>query len=791
MKSTVEAVRVRTSSLSFRIIGAFVLAIMAVTAGVAWTELRNEAAKREAALVRAESARADVSALAIEQWADEVRRDVAILSETPPISGIIRATGDPGGFDTVGQTDLMTWKRRLQRIFVAFLRAADHYAQIRYIGLADGGRELVRAEYSDGEIVVTEESGLQAKEDRDYFRDGLALQPGQTIFSEITLNRERGTIELPYRPMLRAIRGAFDEDGKLFGLVVINVDARQLLGLLRAGASPDGRVYLTNSRGDFLLHPNAGVAFGFDLGQRHLWQEEFPDVPLRETAAAQTLSPADASADRSDSAQKVGDRILTVRRIGIDPANPERDVFLAFEIGGDDSLAHGPLSASPVTMATVLIAATLSALVLVSFSRMLKPLKQLSHSATEIGAGRLDVTFPETQVKELRDLVDAFRQMTAGIRSRDRALEESNAEIRLLNAELRERLAASDHRAALAIRVAGIGLWDVEPATRRVLWDDRMQDILGLTPSEMPATVADLVNLIHPDDRPDISAQFEAVLVQGTEFAAIFRVAQSGDRYRYLDARAGAVRDSDGALVLMRGVVIDVTIERRTALEYQALNEELSSFAYAVSHDLRAPLRSMNGFAEALKDEYGDTLDETARDYVQRISKSAVRMGVLIDDILTLTRISTTELVRREVDLSQMAAEIVDELRSGEPARNSIVEIAAGLTAVTDPGMARVVLWNLLGNAWKYSREASPAEIGFDLTDRGGRPAFRISDNGMGFDMAYAEKLYQPFQRLHSDRRIEGTGIGLATVSRVIRRLDGTIEAVSEPGKGATFYFTL
>ncbi len=229
--------------------------------------------------------------------------------------------------------------------------------------------------------------------------------------------------------------------------------------------------------------------------------------------------------------------------------------------------------------------------------------------------------------------------------------------------------------------------------------------------------------------------------------------------------------------------------ERSESLEL--VNRELESFSYSVSHDLRAPLRHMAGFSRILLEDYGEKLDADAVGYLLRIEQAGDKMGLLIDSLLQLSRISRTELTLQRVDLSSLAREVVAELREQSPDRLVEVEIDDGLSVMADPVLARVALQNLLGNAWKYTRGVTPAVIGFFAEVKDGKRYFCVRDNGAGFDMSYAGKLFGAFQRLHSDQEFEGTGIGLATVQRIIHRHGGEIRAEAESGNGATFKFTL
>lgn len=227
------------------------------------------------------------------------------------------------------------------------------------------------------------------------------------------------------------------------------------------------------------------------------------------------------------------------------------------------------------------------------------------------------------------------------------------------------------------------------------------------------------------------------------------------------------------------------------AEELARKNKELEAFSYSVSHDLRAPLRSIDGFSQALLEDYADRLDPKAQDYLRRVRGAAQRMGELIDDLLQLSRVGRAELSRRRVNLSEIARLITADLLKKEPERAVEVVIPDGLVADADPSLMSVVLDNLLGNAWKFTRKIQEGriEFGADLIDGGS--AYFVRDNGAGFNMKYADKLFRPFQRLHRDADFPGTGIGLATVHRIIDRHGGRVWAESTVGHGATFYFTI
>jgi PAS domain S-box-containing protein len=230
---------------------------------------------------------------------------------------------------------------------------------------------------------------------------------------------------------------------------------------------------------------------------------------------------------------------------------------------------------------------------------------------------------------------------------------------------------------------------------------------------------------------------------------------------------------------------------KQRIVDLEASNKELEAFSYSVSHDLRAPLRSITGFSTILLEDYQSELDKEGKTYLKKISDSGELMGQLMDDLLKLSRVTRSDLNIEKLDLSDMARNIVDELRNDEPKRKVKVIIAPNITANGDKNLLGLVLQNLLGNAWKYSSKTSEPRIEMGTVEHNGKQAYFVHDNGVGFDMTYADKLFKPFQRLHKATEFTGTGIGLATVQRIIRRHGGEVWAESKVGEGATFYFTL
>jgi PAS domain S-box-containing protein len=231
---------------------------------------------------------------------------------------------------------------------------------------------------------------------------------------------------------------------------------------------------------------------------------------------------------------------------------------------------------------------------------------------------------------------------------------------------------------------------------------------------------------------------------------------------------------------------------KQRAAQLEAANKELESFSYSVSHDLRAPLRSIDGFSHALLEDYGDQLPPEARKYLERVRAAAQRMAVLIDDLLNLSRVTRSPVQPKFINLSVMAEEVLQTLKAGQPERQAGFSIEPDLMVEGDPHLMHIALENLLGNAWKFTSKQALTSIEFGQMNHKTRErTFFVRDNGAGFDMAYVNKLFGVFQRLHAVSEYPGTGIGLATVQRIIKIHGGRIWAESVEGKGATFYFTL
>jgi len=356
--------------------------------------------------------------------------------------------------------------------------------------------------------------------------------------------------------------------------------------------------------------------------------------------------------------------------------------------------------------------------------------------------------------------------------------------------------------------VASIGLWDEE--TGRIRYISSNGQTADVEPSKSSAGPAFVGQQVIFRFEGDSAGPLPSLLTDAGLHAALAApITWSGTRYGvlgsywvrtpfFIEDRIALIEILAGqiALVLRNNDLLSEVRTLNTELELRvgeldAANEELSSFAYAVSHDLRAPLRAIDGFSEILVQDKTEALGEDGREHLTRVRRAAQHMGDLIDALLELSRTSRAELRREPVDLSALAREIAGQHARQSPARAVSLRVEDGLQVEADERLLRSVLGNLIGNAWKFTRPVTAPTVEVGAVQHNGSRAFYVRDNGVGFDATYKQKLFTPFQRLHSVREFEGTGIGLATVRRVIRRHGGETWAESVPGKGATFYFTL
>jgi len=450
---------------------------------------------------------------------------------------------------------------------------------------------------------------------------------------------------------------------------------------------------------------------------------------------------------------------------------------------------------TPALMIVLVVAITTSSLLIAR--SISKPLDKLTKGAEIIGIGNLEHKVEVQSKDELGELAAAFNKMTASLKEITASRDELDREI-TVRKQAQENLTASEARYHGIFDYAGEAIVTFDKAEVVQSWNKAAEDMLGYKAEEM---IGRTFHSIVPDDLQE-RGELERLREESEKSGRIFRyetqrVRKDGARLDIILTRS-ALRNDEGNITGFIAVLSDITERKRAEEELQkvnteltAVNKELEAFSYSVSHDLRAPLRSIDGFSQALLEDYPDRLDEQGKGYLQRVRSATQRMGILIDDLLSLSRVTRSEMRRETVDLSALAQSIAEELQETQPERQDTFVIAPGQTTSGDSQLLRLLMENLISNAWKYTGHHPQARIEFGVTQVDGKKAFFVRDDGAGFDMAYVDKLFGVFQRLHAQEEFPGTGIGLATVQRIAHRHGGQVWAEGKVEEGATFYFTL
>jgi PAS domain S-box-containing protein len=366
------------------------------------------------------------------------------------------------------------------------------------------------------------------------------------------------------------------------------------------------------------------------------------------------------------------------------------------------------------------------------------------------------------------------------------------------NKQMENALCESEAKFRLLVSsVKDYAIFMIDPSGNVMSWNEGAKNIKGYDAEEIIGKHFSRFYTLENVKAGKPNHDLEKALAEGRFEEEAPRVRKDGSTF-LADVIITPIKDTNGHLAGYSKVVRDITASKmaeeelkRQEEQLQAVNQELEAFSYSVSHDLRAPLRSLSGFSGILLEDYGTKLDEEGKVYLHKIQESSEYLSKLIDDLLKLARVAQNEISIEDLDLSEMAQKIIDELQNGDPRRRAEVCIEPGLCGRGDRVLIGQVLENLLNNAWKYNSKKPETKIEMGSVVHEGQTAYYVRDHGAGFDMTYADKLFKPFQRLHAASEFEGTGIGLAIVQRIIRRHGGKVWAKGKAGEGATFYFTL
>jgi len=443
-----------------------------------------------------------------------------------------------------------------------------------------------------------------------------------------------------------------------------------------------------------------------------------------------------------------------------------------------------------ITTAAIGMSIILAVGLMVGFA-LTRRLERITQAATDFANGKLDAQSNITGFDELGTLGRTFDHMVIDVSNKQQELEkhqihlESLVDQRTKTVREQTQIINQIHDSIILTNLHGI----------IKTWNNGARRLFGYKESE---ALGQHIKFIYPEDEHELLADRLSQLQKNGSYESEVKMFRKNGEMFFGYLSLSLQRDENNNSIGMIGYSMDITARKnaedellKRTKQLEVSNKELEAFSYSVSHDLRSPLRGIHGHCSALIDDYEDKLDENGMRMLDRIQNNSIRMGHLIDDLLKLSRISRRQVKKSETDLSYLAKGIITHLHNQEPHRQIDINIGNNLKSHCDKDLLHIALENLLGNAWKYTSKKDKTKIEFGVKNIEDKEVFFIKDNGAGFDMAYSKKLFGAFQRLHHVHEFEGTGIGLATVARIIHRHYGKIWAEAEVDKGATFYFEL
>ncbi|MFG0250593.1 MAG: PAS domain S-box protein [Phycisphaeraceae bacterium JB051] len=709
--------------------------------------------------------------------------DVAFLHDTPPITGIIRTLQAADGIDPMDNgSTFELWKSRLTVIFSGMIQAKPYYRQIRFIGVENNGREMVRVDrqYPSDEVAVIGGELLQEKAHRSFYKDILAFPVDQIYLSEINLNWDYGKISQPHLPVLRAAKRVVDEQGKTFGFVIINMDMRYAFNQLNSDLRDDVTMMMTNTRGDFLLHPDPVKTFGFDLNQPHLIQEEFPDI----TEQFQSVDNSHWTGFLNQDHPKKEWLAASLHKIHFDPSKPDRFLGLLLTSPRDKILeSFKPLQQQIFGVLAMLLLVAVAIGLFYSRS-LIRPLMQIIEAIDSYGKGNTrSIHVANAPADETGVLLQAFQHMVFQVEKRNNDLRFSEARNRAVLEAAADSILTIDEMGV--IQSANTATEELFGYQSKELVGKRIETLMPSPHREMHDSY------LAKYRTPSISAEKMGESVLG-RIREISGLRKDGTVFPIeLSVSRTWINQSQ----LFTGIIRDVT-ERKQAeahliaknVELEQKNKEAEQFTYSVSHDLKSPLVSCTGLLSILWEDLEDGDMDGVRKALKRIDSNVDRMYNNVSNLLEFCKVGRIQHEPQWVDMNQTVANAVEELELSINEKNAQIQVQSDLFPIyADPNRMNELFVNLLSNALKYGCEQQQdCKIEVGCKQVGEELFYYVRDFGQGIDPAYHEKIFTLFQRLELKR--SGSGVGLAIVRRIMEIHDGRVWVESNLGQGATFW---
>ncbi len=710
--------------------------------------------KRETALEGLE-AESRAMALRYEHAFEQMANDAFVIGKTPPIQGIFRS-GQFNGIDPLDGSTLRIWRGRLETIFESIMAVRPAYSQIRYIGLADGGMEIVRVNRTPAGTERVALVDLQRKGSEPYFAAGVTLSAEEAFFSPVTLNREHGTVDAEQTPTIRAVVPVFGQDGSRFGIIVINADYPRMLASITSEVDPERDLFIATDRGDLFVHRAGGGQSEFHRGGAA--------SPVSAIANALTEGP-DANGVTS-----VGSYVLSPTLLL--PGSHLDGPHLILALGLDRSVlmadALSALRWDLLAMLLIMLACAAVAGTLVR--RVTQPLARMTETVRVAGTDGDLAELPVGREDEIGLLARGFRDLTRRLAARE-------AQSRVILDRIVDAVVTMDDEGIVrsanpaAQRMFGYPEADMIGRSVSTLWQEGNREIDGGHVSRFDETGA------------------AWIIGSGREVEA----RRSDGSPLPLDLSISEIRTADGRFYT--GVMRDISGRRAADAERDRLiadlkrsNDELDNFAYVASHDLKAPLRVIDNASRWLAEDLEPHLTDDTRESLSLLQNRVMRMERLLDDMLQHSRIGRE---RKDCSAPVTGTEILETIRG-------LVAKPDGFSIVAGDGLAHVrvrrmplqtVLLNLVGNAIKH-HDRQDGRVVVNARDLGDRIDFSVTDDGPGIAPEFHERVFGMFQTLKPRDQVEGSGMGLAFVRKHVEVVNGTLTLESQVGAGSRFRFT-
>ncbi len=716
-----------------------------------------------------------------QQKLKSIEGDTLFLSQVPPIQGIIR-TQKNNGKDPLDGSSNEEWEARLASIFTKFLKDKPNYIQLRYIGVQDNGREIVRVDKVGTSINVIKNKNLQAKGERPYVKDTIALTQNQLYLSEISLNREHGKIALPHTPVLRAATPIYDEDANIYGVVVANIDATQLI---HEGMPIKYPILVVNQDGYYLSHPHTDKTFGHDLGQEWKIQNDFAETKT-------FFDPGNIFQKATFISDKVAEPIvLHIQRLKYDPLNPDHNIGLVVYKDLNALMAGEANALYKIGFLLVMIILTVLVLTYYFSRRMLRPLDRLIQASEDLALGKAIIDYPKESKDEFGVLAESLESMNEKVKERAIAEASDRQSATIMENMVDAVITIDDNGKVLAFNSASERLFSY---TRDEVVG---RNVSKLMPEPYKSEHDDYVsNYLQTGNKKIIGMGREVVGLRknGSTFPmelAVSEMWMPDSKGQNRKTFVGSCKNIEERKQNEEKIV-------KAREEAEKANRAKSEFLARMSHELRTPLNAILGFSQLEMMRFqsrGDEEAEIQSRNIKMIYDSGNHLLELVNEVLDLSRIESgiMSFSKEAIDVVSLLSEVYSQtvpLGAG----NSVsveLEIPRDIEKVfvyADRTRLKQVVLNLVSNGIKYNREKGETVTSLLITSDG-RVRMSVKDQGRGIAANQIHKLFKPFERLGAEgTEVEGTGIGLSIAKQLTEDMGGVLGYQTVENEGSLFY---